>query len=713
MKHPFQTLIASAAAAAIVFAAGTASADPVKCHAAIGKNIAKYQATIAKNMAGCHKKRTPNKGVGVGVNCNLAKGANSSDIKLKVSGARTKVASAIAKACVIDAVPEATVLALYAACPSPVATSPERPTSQIDDFNELANCLLDLSEHYVGEISSELLGSPATIPASDGAIDCQGDVGKALSKAIKAIAGDRNKCHGSVEKTAAGLVPYTGSSCTTSDPKGKIAKATTALQTAINESCTTALVGNRAAWQALGNCAARAENPGAADLLACGYTKVANPIANGLAGAAQELPAASCAGVADVVINSGYAPYDGTVDKLTNSRLDSGWKGSAHNVDIIGDSLGAVSLSGCDADCKNCDVTHNSKNGNCRCETTIPVLPNPANAALIECDTINGPDAACGGGICQCMFGPPLPISASATPVCVVNRFAQQFTGGTQEVGEYSVGTTTRALVHTGISQVQPCPICVSGTCEGGARDGGACTVDASHPDFGDVSFDCPPDPGAGISGSGLLLDLSFTSGSSSVSALIPAAGTFCDGADDCHCSVCTGDSKIGCSNDAPCIAASAGTCGVPLANNPKQNDCDSSCSNDGNGNGECDGPIENFCDGFLRGNGNGVITCTSDIDCDNNDCNGDTNLTENECGDCLFPGIRQCFLPTVSATGTPGIFNSEGVSVFCSGQTGNAGVDNAGGLPGPGRVKLDFDFNLYCDNGTTPYQLPGGPTCP
>lgn len=709
MKHPFQTLIASAAAAAIVFAAGTAQAAPVKCHAAIGKNITKYQATLAKNMVNCHKARTGEKQPGT-VNCNLAKGANSSDLKSKIAGARQKAIDGINKACVIDAVPEATVLALYASCPSPVATSPARPTSQIEDFTELANCLLDVSEHYVGEISSELLGSP-TIPVSDAGADCQGAVGKALSKAIKTIGGNRNKCHGSAEKTAEGLVPYTNSSCATSDTSGKIAPAITAIQTAINTSCTTALVGGRSAWQALGNCAARAQNPGAADLIACGLNKVATPIGNGLAGAAQELPAAACAAVADVVINSGYAPFSGSALKLTNSRLDSGWKGSAHNVDIIGDSLGAVTLSGCDADCKNCDVSHNPKNGNCRCETTIP--PSGVNAALIECDTINDVDPACGGGICQCMFGPPLPISASSTPVCVVNRFATEFTGGTAEVGEYDVGTTTRALVHTGISQVQPCPICVSGTCEGGARDGGACTVDASHPDFGDVSFDCPPDSGQNISGSGLLLDLQFSSGSASVTAGIPAAGTFCDGADDCHCSVCTLDTKIGCSDDAPCIAASAGTCGLALGNNPKQNDCTTSCTNDGNGNGECDGPIENFCDGFLRGNGNGIITCNTDLDCDANDCDGNGMLTPDECGDCLFPGVRQCFLPTVSATGTPGIFNSEGVSVFCSGQTGNAGVDNAGGLPGPGRVKLDFDFNLYCDNGSTPYQLPAGPTCP
>ena len=41
MKQTFKMLIAAASVVSVVAAAGTASADVVKCHAAIGKTVAK------------------------------------------------------------------------------------------------------------------------------------------------------------------------------------------------------------------------------------------------------------------------------------------------------------------------------------------------------------------------------------------------------------------------------------------------------------------------------------------------------------------------------------------------------------------------------------------------------------------------------------------------------------------------------------------------
>ena len=703
MKHSFKTFIGAAAVASIVFAAGTASADDdTKCHQTIAKNITKYQATLAKNQIGCHKSRTGEK-ILASVQCN---NAIQADQKGKRLANREK-----ARAKIVDTCAAATpaVLARYVACPSPVSASDDLgATVGIDDFTEVANCLLDLSESYIDDIGEELMGNP-TIPASDAAADCQGAVGKAYSKMIKTIGGNRAKCQANEEKALAGL-DY-DASCANADPSGKIAPSITAVATAITTSCSAALLPTTADWLALGNCVARDGTPTPADYIACGLTKVASPIGNGLAAAAQELPG-TCAAVADVIINAGYGV------KPTATRLDSGWKGTAHNVDVVDQAFGAVELTGCDADCRNCDVQHNPKNGNCRCDSD-PGNGNPVSNALIECDEIEVADTDCpGNAVCHCMFGPPLAISASSTPVCIVNRFVSDFTGSTGEVGEYDVLTTTRALVHTGLSHTQPCPTCEGGFCDGGLRDNLNCTVDADHPDFGPVSFDCPPSPGANISGSGLLLALNFESGSASLTAS-RAPGTDCAGADNCHCNVCVNDHAVGCATNADCSIV-GGNCGIPLLDSgvadPQQTSCTggaANCTNDGNGNGECSaGPIDNYCDGFVHGNNNGIISCSTDGDCNVNDCNGDDVNTPGECGTCSLPGFRQCFLPTVSATGTPGIFNSEGVSVFCSGQTGNSGVDGAGGLPGPGRVKLDFDFNLYCADGTTQFQLPEGSNC-
>ncbi|MFN2424965.1 MAG: hypothetical protein ABR587_00810 [Candidatus Binatia bacterium] len=691
MKQSLKTFIGAATVASLVFAAGTASAQSkveAKCHSTIGKNISKYQATATKNLIGCHKSRDGGKVIAA-TQCNTATGA---DLKGKRASARQKAIDGINKACIAGASPDFSdnVLALYPRCPSPASTSDDGgATTGIDTFTELATCLLDLSEAYVDRMGAQVMGNPATVPLTDKNVSkCHGAIGKAFSKAVKTVGGTYTKCQAAQEKLGAGLDYDASCLDGAGDSKGKVAAAFLAFDATIDASCSGALV-SQEAWADLGTC-----GQSTTAMKTCAGNRVIEPTSKGLAAAALELPG-TCVGVADVVINAGFG------NKLSNTRLDSGWKGSAHKVDVIDDSLGAVTLSGCDPDCRDCAVTHNSKNDSCRC----------SNDATVSCDTINAPDAACGGNTCHCMFGPPLAISASSTPVCVVNRFVSEFNGSTGVVGEYSVGTATRALVHTGLSQTQPCPTCEGGICDGGLRNGQACSIDATHPTFGAVSFDCPPSPGSNISGSGLLLDLEFSSGSQSITAGIPT-GAFC-GSGPCHCSVCSLNVNVGCQVDADCAAVGAGTCGQALANNPSQNNCDTTCTTDGNGNGQCDGPIDSFCSDFVKGDGTGIISCTGDLDCDANDCNGDNNLTPGECGTCTLAGFRQCFLPTVNAEGTPGIYNSEGVSVFCSGQTGNGGVDNAGGLPGPGRVTLDFDFNLYCDNGTTQFQLPAGSNCP
>jgi hypothetical protein len=702
MKIAFTSLVGAAAVASMLVAAGTAAAsDDTKCHATIAKTIAKYQAGVAKGIVGCHKSRTGGK-ISAAIDCNDTDTTGAgADQKIKRGDNRAKAIAKIVDTCTGTLTTEP----LYVACPSPKsAVDDAGATTGIDDYNELATCLLDLSEHYLNTIGERTMGSPTIGALSDASVDCQGGIGKALSKFIKTVGGARTKCHAGVEKLTDTVADYT-TACSVTDTSGKIAPALAALDAAV------ALCTDTAQYDDMGFCTSNLATPTAAKLQDCAVDEVANPLANGLAGLTLELDGTYEA-IADVTITAA----NGDVKIDSSTRLDSGWKGTAHQIDVIDQSLGAVNVSGCDADGKNCDVTHNSRKNNCRC----------SNDATLECTTMNTQDNCGLGNTCYCMFGPPLAISASATPVCVVNRFAAEFDGLTGELGEYDVGTTTRALVHTGLSQTQPCPICVGdanpnsndnagGVCDGGPRNGLACDENAEHPDFGPSSFDCPPTTGANISGSGLLLALQFESGTSAITAAIDDAGSACNGTGDCHCSVCTLDSKVGCSSNADCSAVSAGTCGVALANNPEQNNCDDDvCTPEVDGTGTCNnGPFLTYCDGFMNGFGNPVITCSVDGDCDANDCNGDNVNTPGECGTCAEARAAKCFPPTVTATGTPGIFESTGVSVFCSGQTGNSGVDNAGGLPGPGRVKLDFDFDLYCPTGGARFQLPGGSNCP
>lgn len=758
MKHAFQTLIAATAVAAIVGAAAPASAAITKadaaCHAAIAKNITKLQATLLKNQAGCHKSRSGLK-LPFSTDCNSFAVADS---KGKGAAAATKARDAILKSCDTTAAPELTadVLSLYPRCPSPVADVDNTGTPGIDNFGELADCLIALSKAYVDRAGVQFMGAPVgscydpvakayTATTCTSASDCTGDptpgetcsvpkpiqscqgaIGKAVGKAFGTVAKSRSKCQATADKALPASIDYSG--CATGDPDGKIGPALAAVTAAV-DACVDTNGLNQAAFHQMDLCG---QNKKA--LETCVGTRVVTPLANGLVAATQELPG-TCAARADVVINAGFG------QKLSNSRLDSGWTGLAQDVDVVDQSLGGVKLQSCDADCENCQVRIDSTNGYCRCE----------NDPTVKCGTVEGADAACGasakcvGGTdegevcvtgatcnsgvcgaatCHCMFGPPLALSSGGTPVCVVNRFASDFSGTTGKVGEYNVLTRTRALVHTSSSGVVPCPVCTgdptlndgvkAGHCSSGPRVGKTCDANANHPDFGLSSFDCPPDPATNISGAGLNLALSFSSGSVSLTAGI--TGTSCN-AGTCHCSECTdtrggafdADAKlIGCSNNTDCTSVGVvGTCGVNLgSDNPKQNGCTggvANCDTDG----LCTaGPYDQFCDGYTKKNGDGYLPCLSDADCTVGSLGFDA-------GHCNSVVQRRCFGTTISAQGTPGIFNSEGVSAFCSAATGSAPVNKAGGLPGPGRVKLDFDFNVYCGAGNTLFQEPGGSNCP
>ena len=104
-----------------------------------------------------------------------------------------------------------------------------------------------------------------------------------------------------------------------------------------------------------------------------------------------------------------------------------------------------------------------------------------------------------------CLFGPPLPIPNASTPAtssCVVNRVAQNATGsGNCTNGSSSVNLPLLSDIYltgdlvSNVPGIQPCPVCLNGTCNGGPRSGLPCTpadsasLGAAYP----TSHDCPP----------------------------------------------------------------------------------------------------------------------------------------------------------------------------------------------------------------------------
>jgi hypothetical protein len=701
MKHAYKTLIGATIVASMAFA-GTATAqnldaDDATCRAALSKYVGKYQATAIKSVLGCHKGR--NKGsFPLSTDCNVVATADSS------TGGKVALARSAAQTAIVTACPDAnvaTVRALYGRCPSPSKTKDDGgATDGIDTMAEVASCVLDLQDQYVGRIMENSMGSIKALPASKLALGCQGAIGKGVAKYMKTVTGNRVKCQAASDK-ALGLLSYSAGTCDTADPTAKISGGLLKLNAGIAGKCVgDSADATRAALFEFGACGGSA-----AALQECVTERTAKPTGDGLVAAIYELPG-TCAASADVVINAGYG------QTRTDSELDAGWNGLGHNVDLVDQALGGVKLENCDNDCENCEVKLDPTNGYCRCQAS----------PSIECDTINGADVDdCGGGTCQCMFGPPLPLSSGGTPVCVVNRFAEEFDGSTGSVGTYDVGTRTRAIVFLGETGAAPCPLCSdngpmndgvkAGTCSAGANPGAACDANAESPDFGRTSFDCMPDGSKNVTGTGLNLALRFSSGSTSLTAAIAPTGAsgsqVClSGGGNCFCSECTGDVTTGCSSNSDCSVLGLGNCGVAETPAPKGNNCDDgTCTNN-----ICAGDTNplTFCDGYLRESGGGIVPCTTDADCLGSDCG------PGGCGNCTLQQNKPCFTSPITATGTPGIYSSEGVSTFCTAATSNDGVNGAGGLPGPGRVLLDFDFNVWCDAAhTTQMELPGGSNCP
>jgi cysteine-rich repeat protein len=275
------------------------------------------------------------------------------------------------------------------------------------------------------------------------------------------------------------------------------------------------------------------------------------------------------------------------------SDLDTGWKGLAHNQDLVaGATISIDVVRRCtndktktctlDSDCPgstcvpycDCDDPNNST-----CEITGPTQQPRCVNNLAPCTT-NGD---CGTGVaCQRFFGPPLPVSAANVPACITTYFQGNLTGTADATtGESLASANLRSRVHLGLQNDQPCPLCgplsqnpqvgQTFTCVGGPKQGQSCKVEAVSPVFGGVSSDCPPDVTTNVSGDGLaIIFKEVSTGTLTRTAALrspingsPTGPLFCTdtGAactSNADCLRCTNDTAVACTTNGDC---SGGTC--------------------------------------------------------------------------------------------------------------------------------------------------------
>lgn len=424
----------------------------------------------------------------------------------------------------------------------------------------------------------------------------------------------------------------------------------------------------------------------------------------------------------------------GTHRCTSASRVDLGWTGAGHGTDLgDGSSLKLqLSCEATDAPCGSCAVTgvdttgggcrcSNNPHAHCdepfeldendcpaceagafvgdactnnadctagtctrRCSDTLAPCENPADCATGTCEVAtqcsNGKpctfETDCVGTCtvssqCLCYEGAPTPMIAGVTSVCVVQRLTGEVTGTVDvDSGAASIDEPLQLLVHVGISDRQPCPVCggvcsndaetlcifdsdcaSGGTCEtddvprdgvrqgfcvGGRNEGEPCDVEATNNVFpagtggdggGGTSLDCMPKSTAVVSGPGQTLGVHFATDGNT---LVPALS--CGGDHDdlsCPCLVCSSNPGRACSSNADC-ASEAGACALaPEAS------CDT--------NADCEAINVGTCLGSKTCSAAPSISCNNDNDCIAVSAGACEPSTCSSAGDADFPLPNQC----------------------------------------------------------------------
>jgi|GEM_PF-1999191 len=479
----------------------------------------------------------------------------------------------------------------------------------------------------------------------------------------------------------------------------------------------------------------------------------------------------------------------------TTTQLDSGWTGLSHDADINNFTVthGYLECPGKGPTCGQCNVVgFDPAGGSCRCSNNTRTI----------CDQPFVADAGnCGGAVCDCYFGAPFPLSSAGTPACIVNRFSEDISGTADvDLGAGQITANLRTQVFLGISTTAPCPECggkcsddaasicvfdsdcVAGTClldpvRGDGVRGGVCrngrnagldcdvaAVNTSFPALPNepggagYSLDCLPDGGKNVSGSGLVIKLVQTTGTTKLDFNVPCG----NGSEYCPCRQCSTDNTVSCNSDAECasqpggcsvepkfhcsgnadcVGVNAGTClsikrcslatGKSCTTNtdcasaslgscdpstcssngaggfPEPNSCDNlDCSDIGGGEGQCTtGPDGKSCDAVVRAGGQGVLSCNTNDDCAE-------EAVGVPAGNCELVERRKCFLDPLVGTGQASPTAPIGAAVFCVPPTSAASINSVAGLPGPGRTLNQATSRLFCASDPTKRYTPGVGGC-
>ncbi len=218
----------------------------------------------------------------------------------------------------------------------------------------------------------------------------------------------------------------------------------------------------------------------------------------------------------------------------------------------------------------NCGAEDGGSCGTCE----IAARPDAERRCFNDASRTCTRDAECAAGRCVTLFGPPIGLTASGVPTCLMVEVTSLGPGTLEPATrETTLPIGMAWTLFQGLALDAPCPICdggalgAPGVCHGGPRDGQACVVGGTDALLGDTSVDCPPNQGASAGTFPFALTLS--------------TGTVTLPADD----VCLGGGFVG----APCYCS-----GQPILNTCLGGHCEE----DADGEGVCvDGPADGLCE--------------------------------------------------------------------------------------------------------------------
>lgn len=612
------------------------------CRAAVGKSAAKLTRTVLKAVTTCHSTRSRD-GAMAATDCN---DIVTADVRSAVPTAQQKFVSTLTSPtgrCAGVAPSDA----LYTSCPSPCSS--EVPS--LATFDDVAACVVCLARDGIETFAQTIHGTPSSPLASDES-RCVSTIGTASSRLFQVVMKDVTRCQALEESAGATSTDF----CTEGAfPSHTVEDGAFDAENAVVERCAL-------------------ESFASLDSCADSQFGVAACVGEATLGAARQLvgqvlampfvtPTTTtttttlppivadpqCPDLGELVFYS----HDSNIPCTTNSDcapprscdasagicvslsdLDSGWTGHAHNSDL---DDGVITRSrllcpGPAPTCGECLIDGvDPSTDSCRC----------ANNTRNVCDEPFAADADdCGGAVCDCYFGVPIPLSSAGTPACIVNRYSQDLTGTANvDDGSSSISARLRTRVYLGITTTNPCPVC-GGTCSNdplavcvvdadcgtgntcnqdtpndGIRDGLcldgnhnglSCDVGGINPSFpaqsgampggGGYSLDCMPSTGINISGAGLALNITQKTGTTTMAATLPCTGG------NCFCKTCSATPSVPCSSNGEC---EGGSCAVSA---------NFTC----NANTDCASLDLGNCAGIGRCSAATSVQCSVNADCKN-----------------------------------------------------------------------------------------------